>query len=57
MNTQNSDLTNEKIDDMTLELAKQVLLESREPQLDEDGYDINDPYAQQAKLIDQQRKK
>ncbi|CDW77395.1 UNKNOWN [Stylonychia lemnae] len=45
-----------QLDEYTLELAKQVLLESREVKLDEDGYDPMDPYAQQAKLIDQKEK-
>ena len=39
------------------ELAKQVLLEKREPVIDDDGYDPKDPYADAAREIDRQRKR
>ena len=36
-------------------IAEQLLLEKQEPQLDEDGYAVGDPYAEAAKKIDRQK--
>ena len=36
--------------------AEEILLKKLEPELDEDGYDPLDPYAQAAKMVDRKKK-
>eukprot|EP00347_Sterkiella_histriomuscorum_P020266 403338460 len=52
MSIETNNQTKKQLDEKSLEIARQIILESREPKLDADGYDPLDPYAKTAKKLD-----